>query len=66
MVVENSIPAPTHKQLSADYDYLHNSLPFLNVRDVADLITPSTGRGPKALGPRADYQVPSPHPNGEL
>ena len=47
MVVENNIPAPTHKQLSADYDYLHNSLPFLNVRDIADLITPNSGRGPR-------------------
>ena len=47
MVVKNGIPAPLRRQLCADYNYLNNSLPFINVRDVADFITPNSSRGPK-------------------
>lgn len=47
MADTNIISGRTLTQLCADYDYVFTALSLLDVKDIAEFITPSSSRGPK-------------------
>ena len=47
MVNRNSISAKALTQLCADYEYLNNTLSLLDVKHIAEFLTPDSHRGPR-------------------
>ena len=46
MVIKHNNPRQSLTQLCADYDYLTNTLPLLDLGEIAEFLTPHSARGP--------------------